>query len=62
MIESGMYLKNTVNGDWMTGGKTFHFAIDTCENFQKYTGSTTCKDNSVVEPLITSFVAVTKLQ
>ena len=56
-----MKLQNTVNGDWSQGGETFHFAIDTCENFQKYTGSTTCKENNVVEPMITSFIAVTKM-
>ena len=47
-----MILENNVKGDWTASGKTFHFAVDTCENFAEYTGSTTCKTNDEVLPFI----------
>ena len=56
MDGNDMRLQNTVNGDWVEGAQTFHFAVDTCKNFEKYTGSLTCKENDVVEPLINTFV------
>ena len=54
-----MQLQNSVKGDFE--GMTFHFAVDTCENFQTYTKSTTCKDNTVVEPMIDDFSVVVKI-
>ena len=56
MDGNDMRLQNTVNGDWVEGAQTFHFAVDTCDNFKKYTNSTTCKENAEVEPLIKTFV------
>ena len=40
---------------------TFHFAVDTCENFQEYTGSETCVKNEIVEPLMDTFKVQTKV-
>ena len=56
-----MTLKNSISGDWTGDGQTFHFAVDTCENFAHWTGSTTCKPNSEVEDLIDYFDVITKL-
>lgn len=42
MNGDSMILQNNINGDW-NGGQVFHFAIDTCLNFQSYTGNVNCK-------------------
>ena len=56
-----MTLKNSVSGDWNDDGETFHFAVDTCQNFAKWTGSKTCKPNEEVLDLIDEFEVITKL-
>ena len=60
MIDSDMVLHNSSNGNEDVS-QTFTFAVDTCENFAKYTGSSTCQSNDIVEPLISSFMVTTKL-
>ena len=42
MNSEDMRLQNTIDGDWVEGAQTYHFAVDTCENFMKYTNWTTC--------------------
>ena len=55
-----MNLQQTVNGD-MFEGQTFSFAIDTCQNFQQYTNSDSCKDNDVVTAILEDFIVYSKL-
>jgi len=49
-----MVLQNTVRGD-IRQGQSFHFAVDTCENFAQYTGNTECVKNEIVMPLLPKF-------
>ena len=60
MIDADMMLHNSISGNEEVA-ETFSFAVDTCENFAKYTGRTTCQPNEMVEPLISSFIVTTKL-
>ena len=62
MVNGGMRLRSNLKDTWSNGAETFHFAIDTCDNFKEFTGSETCQPNSVVEPLINSFTAINKIQ
>mmetsp|Transcript_44571 Transcript_44571/g.59145 ORF Transcript_44571/g.59145 Transcript_44571/m.59145 type:complete len:81 (-) Transcript_44571:140-382(-) len=54
-----MILQNTIFGDW-TKGRSFHFAVDTCENFAQYTGNDECEPNSIVEPMLAEFTLFQK--
>ena len=61
MGDNKIILKNIADNSGESGSEIFHFAVDTCENFAKYTGSTTCKLNTEVEPILQSFVLSTKI-
>ena len=55
-----MILQNTIDGDWKTG-QSFHFAVDTCQNFAAYTGNENCEDNDLVMSKMAEFSLFTKL-
>ena len=42
MVNGGMRLRNNLKDSLSAGAETFHFAIDTCENFKVYTNSDSC--------------------
>ena len=62
MADGGMRLRSNLKDTWSVGAEIFHFAIDTCENFKVFTGSKSCQPNTVVEPIINSFIAINKIQ
>jgi len=56
-----MILEQTLDGDWYAG-QSFHFAVDTCENFKQYvTGPTNCVPNDQVLLNLTQFMVNTKV-
>ena len=56
-----MQLQNSVEGDWNGYSSTFHFAVDTCDNFKEYTKSLTCKSNEEALKLMNYVAVVTKI-
>ena len=56
-----MQLQNSVKGDWNGYSSTFHFAVDTCDNFKEYTKSLTCKSNEEALKLMNYVAVVTKI-
>ena len=61
MGDNSINLKNIADNSGDLGAEVFHFAVDTCEKFKKYTGSTTCKSDEYVLPLVETFVLATKI-